>query len=190
MGQISGYVSLEAAHRKHRFLCCCIYSALHRIGSYPVFACVFVVAYCCRLYQAAGCLSRICLHGNVFTESLPSNGSTCHNNFIRKVLISNLGQDTSCGDWDAPWFSQFFKKMWAVSRLGYCHFLPHPFQFLNHQSPYHVILYDGRCWHCRETNRHKNLNSSLHLLQEMSTQWQYFCLASAETSFESCLRTS
>jgi hypothetical protein len=48
-------------HRKHRFLSCCIYSALHRNGSYPIVACVFVVAYCCRLYLATGCLPRICL---------------------------------------------------------------------------------------------------------------------------------
>jgi hypothetical protein len=66
-------------HRKHRFLYCCIYSALHRNGSYPIVACVFVVAYYCRLYLATGCLPRICLRGNVFTESFPSNESTCHN---------------------------------------------------------------------------------------------------------------
>jgi hypothetical protein len=66
-------------HRKHRFLYCCIYNVLHRNGSYPIVACVFVVAYCCRLHLATGCLPRISLRGNVFTELLPSNRSTCHN---------------------------------------------------------------------------------------------------------------
>jgi hypothetical protein len=53
-------------HRKHRFLYCYIYSVLHRNGSYPIVACLFVVAYCCRLYLATVCLPRICLLGNVF----------------------------------------------------------------------------------------------------------------------------
>jgi hypothetical protein len=65
-------------HRKHCFLYCCIYSMLHRNGSYPIVACMFVVAYFCRLYLTTGCLPRICLHGNMFTESLSSNGFTCH----------------------------------------------------------------------------------------------------------------
>jgi hypothetical protein len=43
-----------------------------------------VVAYCCRLYLATGCLSRICLRGDVFIEQLPSNGSIRHN--IKMVL--------------------------------------------------------------------------------------------------------
>jgi hypothetical protein len=64
-------------HRKHHFLYC-IYSALHRNGSYPIVACVFVVAYRCRLYLATGCLPRTCLRRNMFTKSLPSNGSACH----------------------------------------------------------------------------------------------------------------
>jgi hypothetical protein len=34
---------------------------------------VFVVAYCGRLYLATGCLPRICLRGNVFTESTCDN---------------------------------------------------------------------------------------------------------------------
>jgi hypothetical protein len=34
-------------HRKHRFLYCCIYSALHNNGSYPIVACLFVVAGIC-----------------------------------------------------------------------------------------------------------------------------------------------
>jgi hypothetical protein len=34
-------------HRKHLFLSCCIYSALHSNGSYPIVACVFVVAGMC-----------------------------------------------------------------------------------------------------------------------------------------------
>jgi hypothetical protein len=33
-------------HRKHLFLYCCIYSALHSNGSYPIVACVSVVAGC------------------------------------------------------------------------------------------------------------------------------------------------
>jgi hypothetical protein len=33
--------------REHLFLYCCIYSALHRNGSYPIVACVFVVARMC-----------------------------------------------------------------------------------------------------------------------------------------------
>jgi hypothetical protein len=65
-------------HRKRRFLYC-IHSALYRNGSYLFVTCVFFVAYCCRLYLAKGCLPGISLRGNVFTESLSSNGSTCHN---------------------------------------------------------------------------------------------------------------
>jgi hypothetical protein len=34
--------------------------------------------YYCTLYLATSCLLRICLRRNVFTESLPSNGSMCH----------------------------------------------------------------------------------------------------------------
>jgi hypothetical protein len=64
-------------HTIHHFLYCYIYSTLRRNGSYPIVACVFVVAYCCRLYLATGCLLRICLHRNMFTKLLPSNGSTC-----------------------------------------------------------------------------------------------------------------
>jgi hypothetical protein len=72
-------LDIREQHRKQRFLYCCIYSPLHSNGSYPIVACVFVVAYCCRLYLATGCLHRICLRGKVFTELLPSNGCTCHN---------------------------------------------------------------------------------------------------------------
>jgi hypothetical protein len=46
-------------HRKHLFLYCCIYSALHRNGSYPIAACVFIVAYCFGLYLATSCLPRM-----------------------------------------------------------------------------------------------------------------------------------
>jgi hypothetical protein len=65
-------------HRKHRFPYCCIYSTLHKNGGCPIVACVFVVAYCFRFYLATDCLPRICLRGNVYTELLSSNGSTCH----------------------------------------------------------------------------------------------------------------
>jgi hypothetical protein len=34
-------------HRKHRVLYCCIYSALHSNGSYPIVACIFVAAGMC-----------------------------------------------------------------------------------------------------------------------------------------------
>jgi hypothetical protein len=33
-------------HRKHLFPYCCVYSALHRNGNYPIVTCVFVVAGC------------------------------------------------------------------------------------------------------------------------------------------------
>jgi hypothetical protein len=59
-------------HRKHFFLSCCIYSALHSNGSYPN---------CCR---------RIFCRGNVFTESLPSNGSTYHNRLKSSHDYRNL----------------------------------------------------------------------------------------------------
>jgi hypothetical protein len=72
-------------HRKHRSLYCYMYSALHSTGNYSSVACVFVVAYCCRLYLAKGSIPRICLRGIVFTESLASNGSTGHN--IKNCLI-------------------------------------------------------------------------------------------------------
>jgi hypothetical protein len=54
-------------HRKRRFFYCWIYSALYRNGNYPIVAYVFVVAYCCRIYLATGCLPRICLRGKMFT---------------------------------------------------------------------------------------------------------------------------
>jgi hypothetical protein len=41
-----------------------------------------VVAYCCRLYLATGCLPRVGLHWTVFIEPLPSNGSVRHNIYI------------------------------------------------------------------------------------------------------------
>jgi hypothetical protein len=72
-------------HRKRLFLYCSIYSASHRIWSYPIVACLFFVAYCCSLYLATGCLTRICLRGNVLTESLTSNGSTYHNIYVPPV---------------------------------------------------------------------------------------------------------
>jgi hypothetical protein len=37
---------------------------------------------------ATDCLPRICLHGNLFTNLLPSNGCTCHN--INGFMISEL----------------------------------------------------------------------------------------------------
>jgi hypothetical protein len=72
-------------HRKHCFPYCCIYSALHSNGSYPIVACVFIFAYCCRLYPAMVCLPRNCLRKNVFIEPLPSNGQMHHN--IRKLIV-------------------------------------------------------------------------------------------------------
>jgi hypothetical protein len=66
-------------HGKHLFFYCYIYSALQRNESYPIVARVFVVSYCCRFYLATGWLPRICLSANVFTASLPNNGSTCRN---------------------------------------------------------------------------------------------------------------
>jgi hypothetical protein len=72
-------------HRKHRFPYCCIYSALHSNGSYPIVACVFIFAYCCRLYPAMVCLPRNCLCKNVFIEPLPSNGQMHHN--IIKLIV-------------------------------------------------------------------------------------------------------
>jgi hypothetical protein len=78
-------------HRKYLFLYFCIYSALHRNGSYPIVACISVVSYCCRLYLAMGCLARICLRGNVFTESLPSNGSTCHTIMYVYMCVPSVG---------------------------------------------------------------------------------------------------
>jgi hypothetical protein len=37
-------VDICELHRRHLFLYCCIYSALHINGSYPIVACVFVAA--------------------------------------------------------------------------------------------------------------------------------------------------
>jgi hypothetical protein len=82
-------VDICEPHKKHRFLYCCIYSALHSNGNYLIVASLFVVAYCCRLYLTTECLPRICLRGNAFTESLPSSGSTCHNMDITRNQISN-----------------------------------------------------------------------------------------------------
>jgi hypothetical protein len=50
------YIVLRRIHRKHHFLYCCIYSALHRNGIYPIVACVsFVAGMCLRsLCPAAG----------------------------------------------------------------------------------------------------------------------------------------
>jgi hypothetical protein len=93
-------MDISEPHRKHRFLFCCIYSALHRNGSYLIFACVFVVTYCCKLDSETGCLPRICLRGNVFTESLPSNGCTCHN-IIRNFC--NLFKDLNIQSYKIKW---------------------------------------------------------------------------------------
>jgi hypothetical protein len=54
-------------HTKLLFLYC-IYSALHGNGSYRIVACVFVVAYCLRLYLVTGCLPRICLRGTFLSS--------------------------------------------------------------------------------------------------------------------------
>jgi hypothetical protein len=75
-------VDICKPHRTHHFLYCCIYSVLHKKGICPIIAFLFVVAYFCRLYLSAGCLPRICLLGNMFTESLLSSRSTCHNMHI------------------------------------------------------------------------------------------------------------
>jgi hypothetical protein len=50
-------------HRKRLFLYCCIYSALHNYGSYPIVACVSV---------AAGmCLPSRCLEMGLYVTLLP-----------------------------------------------------------------------------------------------------------------------
>jgi hypothetical protein len=38
----------------------------------------YLLSYCSRLYLATGCLTKICLHGNVFIEPLPSSVSIHH----------------------------------------------------------------------------------------------------------------
>jgi hypothetical protein len=60
-------------HRKHLFLCCCIYSALHGNGSYPTVASVFVAVYCCRLYPES---VSAAVH---LPSHRPAVGLTCHN---------------------------------------------------------------------------------------------------------------
>jgi hypothetical protein len=55
-------------HRKHLFLCC-IYSSLHK-------------------RKLSDCFLRIRCCGNVFTESLPSNESTCQNIIRSSALMS------------------------------------------------------------------------------------------------------
>jgi hypothetical protein len=77
------------SHRARRFLYCYIYSALHSNKIYAIVACVFVATYCRRLYLVKGCLSRICLRGNVFAESLPSTGSICHNILDANIVLSH-----------------------------------------------------------------------------------------------------
>jgi hypothetical protein len=67
------------SHRKHFFLYSFIYSALHSNGNYPIVACVFVVACCCRVYIATNYLARKCLRWKMFIEPLPSNGLIRHN---------------------------------------------------------------------------------------------------------------
>jgi hypothetical protein len=66
-------------HRKHHFLYCCIYNALHSNGNYPSVDCIFVVAYCSRLYLSTGCLPRLCLRRNMFFDPVRSRGSVRHN---------------------------------------------------------------------------------------------------------------
>jgi hypothetical protein len=74
-------------HRKHCFLYCCTYRALHSNRNDPIVACVIIVTYCRRLYLAMGRLPRICLHGNIISELLPSNGFTCHSMLQSEFIV-------------------------------------------------------------------------------------------------------
>jgi hypothetical protein len=67
-------IDIYESHRRHLFFSGCIYSALKENGIYPI-----VVR--CR--------------GNVFTESLLSNGSTCHNTngqYGASLLVQQFGR--------------------------------------------------------------------------------------------------
>jgi hypothetical protein len=56
-------------HRKHMFLYCYIYSALHSSGSCPIVACILWALPSNR----CPIVLRVCFCGNVFTDPLPSN---------------------------------------------------------------------------------------------------------------------
>jgi hypothetical protein len=52
------YIVSRRSHKKHVFLYCCIYRALHSNGNYPTVTCLFIVAYCSRLYLVNGLLTQ------------------------------------------------------------------------------------------------------------------------------------
>jgi hypothetical protein len=49
-------------HRKHIFIYCCTYSALHRNGNYPIVACVFVVAGMCLPSRCPATSLHVTIH--------------------------------------------------------------------------------------------------------------------------------
>jgi hypothetical protein len=64
---------IYANHRKHLFLYCCSYSALHSNGSYPIVACVFVVRECVYLAVAQ---QRVCMSQYLKSLNNPQKSPT------------------------------------------------------------------------------------------------------------------
>jgi hypothetical protein len=89
-------------HRKHLFLYCCIYSALHCNGSCPIFSCVFVAMYCFRLYPATGCCLAVGRYVTVCIYIRTYYMYACMN------PVSSMSEGGSEGSWDANILDVFF----------------------------------------------------------------------------------
>jgi hypothetical protein len=53
-------------HRKHLFLYCCIYSALHSNGSYSIVACLSVIAWMCLPSRCPATGLHVTIYNNVY----------------------------------------------------------------------------------------------------------------------------
>jgi hypothetical protein len=65
---------------------------------------------------------------------------------IREVPRSNLCPDMSYPDWRFSWVSSVPPGKCRDSKLGHDRFLPHPFQFIIHLSPFHSTLCNLSYW--------------------------------------------
>jgi hypothetical protein len=86
-------------------------------------------------------------HGLTWERTLPSAATNrlSHGTalYICEVPVSNLGLKTSYPDWGFPWFFSDSPGECRDSTLtlGDDRFLPNPFKFVIHLSPYYLTLY-------------------------------------------------
>jgi hypothetical protein len=83
-------VDICKPHRKHLFLYCCIYSALHSNGSYPIVTCIFVVVGMClqSCCIATGLHVTIYFLHSVEAPVFCSESAECFVGFIRSNFLS------------------------------------------------------------------------------------------------------